>query len=106
MKQINGISYKPEQIQHRLDVACSLAPVWLQTCWVAWDGKAPGAEDENAYLEFVTRNAHQIQGVHLYGLARPSLQPEAPHLTALAAETMNVWAERIRAAGVKVQISI
>lgn len=106
MKQINGISYKPEQIQHRLDVACSLAPVWLQTCWVAWDGKAPGAEDEAAYLEFVARNARQIQGVHLYGLARPSLQPEAPHLTALNAETMNAWAERIRATGVKVQISI
>jgi UDPglucose 6-dehydrogenase len=61
--------------------------VWLQTCWVAWDGKAPGAEDEAAYLEFVARNAHQIKGIHLYGLARPSLQPEAPHLTALAAET-------------------
>ncbi len=106
MKQINGISYKPEQIQHRLDVACSLAPVWLQTCWVAWDGKAPGAEDEAAYLEFVARNARQIQGVHLYGLARPSLQPEAPHLTALNTETMNAWAERIRATGVKVQISI
>ena len=106
MKQINGISYKPEQIQHRLDVACSLAPVWLQTCWVAWDGQAPGAEDETAYLEFVARNAHQIQGVHLYGLARPSLQPEASHLKALAADAMTTWAERIRATGVKVQISI
>jgi hypothetical protein len=58
------------------------------------------------HLEFVARNARQIQGVHLYGLARPSLQPEAPHLTALNAETMNAWAERIRATGVKVQISI
>jgi wyosine [tRNA(Phe)-imidazoG37] synthetase (radical SAM superfamily) len=106
MKQINGTSYKPEQIQHRLDVACSLAPVWLQTCWVAWDEQAPGIEDETAYLDFVSRNAHQIQGVHLYGLARPSLQPEAPHLKALAADAMNAWAERIRATGVKVQISI
>lgn len=106
MKQINGISYKPEQIQHRLDIACSLAPVWLQTCWLAWDGKAPDTTDEAAYLAFVSRNAHQIQGVHLYGLARTSLQPEAPHLTALNAEIMNAWAERIRATGVKVQISI
>jgi len=78
MKQINGISYKPEQIQHRLDVACSLAPVWLQTCWLAWDGQAPGAEDEAAYLDFVARNAHQIQGcistawhVHHFSQKRP-----------------------------------
>lgn len=106
MKQMNGISYKPEQIQHRLDVACRLAPVWLQTCWLAWDGQAPGTADENAYLEFVARNAHQIQGVHLYGLARPSLQPEAPHLTALSPEAMEAWAMRIRATGVKVQVSI
>lgn len=106
MKQINGISYKPEQIQHRLDVACSLAKVWLQTCWVAWDGQAPGPEDEAAYLAFVARNAHQIQGVHLYGLARPSLQPEAPHLQALSTEAMNTWADRIRTTGVSVQVSI
>lgn len=105
MKQINGISYKPEQIQHRLDVACRLAPVWLQTCWLAWDGQAPGAEDEAAYLDFVARNAHQIQGVHLYGLARPSLQPEAPHLTALSQSTLNTWADKIRATGVTVQVS-
>lgn len=106
MKQINGISYKPEQIQHRLDIACSLAPVWLQTCWLAWDGEAPGAKDEAAYLDFVRQNAHQIQGVHLYGLARPSSQPEAPHLQALNAQTMNDWADRIRATGVTVQVSL
>ena len=105
MKRINGISYKPEQIQHRLDMACSLAPVWLQTCWLAWDGEAPGAQDETAYLAFVQQNAHQIQGVHLYGLARPSLQPEAPHLAALATDAMQVWADKIRATGVTVQVS-
>ena len=105
MKRINGISYKPEQIQHRLDVACSLAPVWLQTCWLAWDGQAPGADDEATYLEFVARNAQKIQGVHLYGLARPSLQPEAVHLSALDENTMNAWADKIRALGVKVQVS-
>ena len=105
MKRINGISYKAEQIQHRLDVACGLAPVWLQTCWLAWDGVAPSVEDEAAYLEFVRRNAHQIQGVHLYGLARPSLQPEAPHLSALSPSAMNAWADKIRATGVTVQVS-
>ena len=105
MKRINGISYKPEQIQHRLDVACALAPVWLQTCWLGWDGKAPGPEDEAAYLDFVAANVHKIQGVLLYGLARPSLQPEAPHLSALSESTMNTWADKIRALGVTVKVS-
>lgn len=105
MKRINGITYKPEQIQHRLDAASALAPVWLQTCWLAWDGQAPGPEDEAAYLEFVAANAHKIQGVLLYGLARPSLQPEAPHLTALSETTMNSWADKIRALGVSVKVS-
>ena len=105
MKQVNGISYKPEQIQHRLDIACRLAPVWLQTCWLAWDGEAPSSDDEAAYLAFVTQNAHQIQGVHLYGLARPSLQPEASHLSALPVDAMNAWADKIRATGVTVQVS-
>ena len=105
MKRINGISYKPEQIQHRLDIVCSMAPVWLQTCWLAWDGEAPSADDEAAYLEFVARNAGQIQGVLLYGLARPSQQPEASHLSALSPDAMNAWADKIRAKGVMVQVS-
>lgn len=105
MKRINGISYKPEQIQHRLDIACSLAPVWLQTCWLSWDGQAPSVEDEAAYLAFVKQNVHQIQGVHLYGLARPSLQPEAAHLSALSPQAMQIWADKIRATGATVQVS-
>jgi hypothetical protein len=43
--------------------------------------------------------------VLLYGLARPSLQPEAPRLSALTPAWMADLAERIGALGLTVSVS-
>jgi hypothetical protein len=43
--------------------------------------------------------------VLLYGLARPSLQPQADRLSALPAAWLDAFAERIRAAGLPVKVS-
>ena len=54
---------------------------WLQTCWFALDGEPPSVQDEDDYLNFLRgllRDGIKPQGVLLYTLARPSLQPEAP----------------------------
>ena len=71
---------------------------WVQACWFARDGEPPGKQDEEDYLEFVSgllRDGHKPQGVLLYGLARPSMQAEAPRLSALSAENMQAFADRI-----------
>jgi hypothetical protein len=43
--------------------------------------------------------------VHLYGLARPSLQPEAPRLQRLPADWLEALAQRLRALGLTVHVS-
>jgi hypothetical protein len=43
--------------------------------------------------------------VHLYGLARPSLQAEAPRLSSLPAPALEEIAARVRALGLTVRIS-
>ncbi|MDQ1315594.1 MAG: hypothetical protein QG662_1703, partial [Pseudomonadota bacterium] len=40
------------------------------------------------------------------GLARPSMQPQADRLSALSAEWLNDFADRIRAAGLPVKVSL
>jgi hypothetical protein len=98
-----------DKVRQNLATAISCCPnTWLQTCWFALDGVAPSVQDEDDYVEFVgalKRANIGLQGVLLYGLARPSLQSEALRLSALPDENMESFAARIRALGVKVNIS-
>ena len=46
-----------------------------------------------------------LQGVHLYGLARPSLQPEAERLERLPAGWLEAFAGRVRDLGLPAEVS-
>ena len=99
---VNGVPTTPRKVRNAVSVCATLAPTWVQSCFFAIDGQ-PLAEDEfNAYLELVSSVAKQIKGVHLYGMARPSLQPQANRLSALSAESLSLFARRIAALGLKV----
>jgi len=96
-------------VRENLITSIALCPTWLQTCWFALDGEPPGKQDEEDYLEFVSgllRDGHKPQGVLLYGLARPSRQAEAPRLSALPAENLQAFADRIAKLGLPVKVSI
>ena len=109
MRAINQTRISPDKQFERLKLAAGLCPTWLQTCVFARDGTPPDEAEQAAYLAAVARiKQHNIpvQGVLLYGLARPSLQPQASHLSALPAEWLETFAERIRAAGLPVKVSL
>jgi len=96
------------KVRDNLTTAIALCPTWLQTCWFALDGAAPGRSEEDAYLDFLAgllRDGIKPQGVLLYGLARQSFQPEAPRLAALTAQQIEAFAARIRALGVETKVS-
>ena len=108
MQITNNTQLSMEKVRKNLITAIALCPTWLQTCWFALDGLAPGKQDEDDYLDFVAGLLHdniRPQGVLLYSLARPSLQAEAPRLAALSALQIESFAERIRALGVAVKVS-
>lgn len=109
MRLINDTGTNIDKVRDNLVTAIALCPTWLQTCWFALDGEPPGKQDEEDYLEFISallRDGHKPQGVLLYGLARASLQPEAPRLSALPAENLQAFAERIGRLGLPVKVSI
>ena len=108
MRLINDTSISMGKVRENLVTAIALCPTWLQTCWFALDGEPPGQQDEEDYLEFVSallRDGHKPQGVLLYGLARLSLQAEAPHLSALPAENLQAFVMRIEKLGLSVKVS-
>ena len=98
IRLINDTHTSMGKVRDNLVTAIALCPTWIQTCWFALDGEPPGRQDEEDYLGFVSallRDGRKPQGVLLYGLARPSMQAEAPRLSALSAENMQAFADRI-----------
>jgi hypothetical protein len=66
---------------------------------------AEGARRINS-TRLLVRDAVPIRGVMLYGLARPSQQPEAGELSALPREWMERFASRIEETGISVSLSL
>lgn len=108
MQIVNDTRTALDKVRANLIAAIAACPTWLQTCWLALDGVPPSDQDERDYLEFVgglLREGHKLQGVLLYGLARPSLQPEAARLSNLPEDAMQRFADRIRGLGLEVRVS-
>ncbi len=108
MRSINQTRISPDKQFQRLTLAARLCPTWLQTCVFAFDGTPPSPAEQAAYLGAVARikqEAIPVQGVLLYGLARPSMQPQAGRLSALPASWLETFADKIRAAGLPVKVS-
>lgn len=103
--RINDVNLNPQSHIQRLVNCARVCPTYIQTCMFGLDGEPPGEEDIDAYLALVSQVKDVIEGVHLYGLARQSLQPEAGRLMRLSSEWLESVAERIRALGITVYVS-
>lgn len=104
--EINGVPLTPEKAAGNLARCAELASTWVQTCWFALDGLAPDAAARAAYCDLLAPLAGRLAGIHLYGLARPSMQPAAPRLTRLTAEALAAFADEIeKKTGIRVLVS-
>lgn len=106
MAEINGVPGVPEKTAKNLEICAGLARTWVQTCWFALDGVMPSAESRMAYCDFLRPLSKKLAGVHLYGLARPSLQPAAPRLSALSTVELTAFGGQIeKETGIRVSVS-
>ena len=108
LRAINQTRTAPEKHLARLKGVAALAPTWVQTCVFAYDGKPPAEAEQQAYLQALAqlvKDGVPLRGVLLYGLARPSLQPQAAHLSALSTAWLEDYAERVRALGLNVKVT-
>ena len=103
--RINDVNINPQTHLARLKQCAELCPTFIQTCMFALDGEPPHEDDIVAYLELISQVQQQVQGVHLYGLARPSYQAEAPRLSRLSPDWLEAVAQRIRQLGFTVYVS-
>lgn len=108
MRRINDTPIGPQRVARNLGIAAHACPTWIQTCVLAIDGAPPSDTEQQAYLDFIGARLTEgipLRGVLLYGLARKSWQPEAPHLSRLPDSWLNNYAEQIRALGLDVKVT-
>lgn len=102
-RRTNHTRLSIEKIADNLALSASLCPTWIQTCLFEIDGQ-PSAGLE-AYLNFLKAMANRgvrLNGVLLYGLARPSTQSEAPRLSPAPLSSLEEWAAAVRGLGLPV----
>jgi wyosine [tRNA(Phe)-imidazoG37] synthetase (radical SAM superfamily) len=103
--RINDVHINPQSHIERLKICAAVCPTFIQTCMFAMDGQPPQESEISAYLALIGQVKDDIQGVHLYGLARPSYQAEATRLSRLSTEWLEVVAQRIRELGLTVYVN-
>ena len=107
-QRINNTRMSLMRMRENLRLATRLCPTWLQTCVFQINGMAPPVAESDAYLSFLERflnEGEKLKGVLLYGLARPSMQREAPRLTKVDQVWMETFSARIQALGVEVRLN-
>lgn len=107
--RINSTRANLQRMRENLQTAASLCPTWLQTCVFKLNSVHPNTAETDAYTGFVgtlLQEGTRIQGVLLYTLARPALQPEAPALSKADPVWMETFADKIRALGIPVKIAV
>lgn len=104
LRQVNDTHDKPQRVAAHLGQCAALCPTWVQSCFFCIDGSAPAESEMAAYVDLLAGIGPAVKGVLLYGLARPSMQPEAVRLSALPDSDMENLANRLRLRGMPVRV--
>lgn len=107
--QINNAGLSIDRVRDNLIKSARLCDTWIQTSVFSLDGKMMSMREQDAYLDLlksVVAQNTRLKGVLLYGLARPSLQPEALRLAEASEEWILEWVDRIKTLGISVKMNV
>jgi len=104
-KVINQVNIKPQQAIDRLKRCSEICPTFVQTCIFTIDNKVPNNKEIDAYIKLIDSAKKSIKGVHLYGIARPSMQPEAYRLGRVNINVLENIADQLHNNGIESTVS-
>jgi wyosine [tRNA(Phe)-imidazoG37] synthetase (radical SAM superfamily) len=108
LARVNSNAAGVQRSVKNLELCASLCPTWVQTLALDFGGSTLAGAELGAYcalLADLRGRGVELRGVLLYGLARPSHQPEAPRLRALPRSELEAIAQRVReASGLEVRV--
>ena len=103
--RINDVDIDPNSHMNRLKQCALACPTFIQTCVFTLDGAPPSVQEIAAYLTRITSVSTVIKGVHLYGVARQSMQAEVARIGQVSATWLDDLAAQIAGLGVAVHVS-
>lgn len=104
---MNNAGQSRQASMENLLLSAGLCPTKLQTCLVDYDKRGLSLEEKNAFLDLlasIKTKGCALKCVVLYTIARQSLQPESERLERLSVDTLNAFANEIRALGFDVSV--
>jgi wyosine [tRNA(Phe)-imidazoG37] synthetase (radical SAM superfamily) len=105
IQRINHVHVNPQQHLAKLKACAALCPTFVQTCMFGWNHTSPDKAFIEAYLACLAQVNDVIEGVYLYGVARPSYQAEAASIMRLPLAWLEQFADNVRALGLNVHVS-
>jgi wyosine [tRNA(Phe)-imidazoG37] synthetase (radical SAM superfamily) len=105
IERINGVRLAPRTISRNLGLCAALCPTWVQTCVFRWDGLPLDDKEIDAWLDVLTSAGTVVRGVLLYGIARPSQQPDKLRISPLSADEFDRIATKATDQGLTVHVS-
>ena len=105
-RAIHGVSIKPDWQLGQLRAVAHVCPVKLQTCLLQLQSEDDTfVESYLTWVEQALAQGIQLEGVLLYGLARPSMQQGGEQLVSAPLSWIRSFAEKIESLGLSVTVS-
>ncbi|MGC4063610.1 MAG: radical SAM protein [Polyangiaceae bacterium] len=104
LRRTNSVTTRLDRHLERLSISARLCPTWVQSCWFRRNDREPELSEVDGFVEALRRllgRGVPLRGVHLYTLARPSLQPEAKELGPVGADWLTSLGARLHAIGLE-----
>ncbi len=108
IRHVNNVDMSITSVRKNLETVSELCPTWIQTCVFSFDDKPPSKMECKIYIQFISEivdNGIPLKGVLLYGVARPSMQPEASRLLPLPQKWLEQFGTQISQTGIEVKVS-
>ena len=103
---INGVSLSARWQAEQLQKTAQVCPTWIQTCVMQQQlGDEMYMSNYVSWLKDVLMQGTSIEGVLLYGLARPSMQNGGDKLVSADKDELVLFAQKIESLGLAVKVS-
>lgn len=107
LRLVNSVPLDPAQRIELLRASATLCPTRIQSAWFTLDGKLPADEEVSCWVDWLRAalaSGIDLSGVQIYGLARPSRQPEAARLGPAPLAWLEALADRVGDLGLDVRV--
>ena len=102
-QKINRINLSIASLRKNLKNALSISPTIVQTCLLKINNELPSNDFVNEYIQFLKPYSHQLKGIHLYSMVRPSQQKTDLQLEALDKGELQIIADKMNVLKTKLE---